>query len=102
MKVSVQCYTVRRELEQDLWGTFRALADIGLKYAELGGTYGLPPSELRRGLEEIGLGISGNHCSAKDLDSKMDEVISDNLALGCKYLTLGWVPASYYANGWAE
>ena len=34
MKLSIQLYTVRKELDADLGGTLQQLADLGLQYVE--------------------------------------------------------------------
>lgn len=100
MKLSVQCYTVRQALSQDLWGTFRALQAMGLNYVEVGGDYGVSASELKQGLDEIGLKVSASHASMDEIENGFDKVVEENRIYGCKCVVLSSVNKSKYSQGW--
>ncbi|HVL40189.1 MAG TPA: TIM barrel protein [Fimbriimonadaceae bacterium] len=100
MKLSVQCYTLREEFARDPWGTFKALRAMGLNYVELAGTYGLSAQELKDGLDEIGLRVSGAHIGLAQLRSELHRVIADAHTLENPYVILPWVGPPDYEQGW--
>ncbi len=100
MKLSVQCYTVREALAQDLWGTFRALKEIGLNYVEIGGDYGVSPAEMKLGLDKIGLKVSASHANMDELENHFQKVIDDNRIYGNNYVVLSSVNKAKYSRGW--
>jgi sugar phosphate isomerase/epimerase len=100
MKLSVQCYTLRDDFAKDVWGTFKALRNLGLNYVEIGGTYGMPARDLKAGLDDLGLRVSANHVGIQDLESKLDEVIDENLTLGNMCIVLPWIGEDRYGKGW--
>ena len=42
-KIALQVYSVRREMEQDFYGTLRAVKEIGYSGVEFAGLYGKDP-----------------------------------------------------------
>ncbi len=100
MKLSVQCYTVREALSQDLWGTFAALREIGLNYVEIGGDYGVSPSEMKAGLDKIGLKVSASHANMDELENHFQKVVDDNQIYDNSYVVLSSVNKAKYSQGW--
>ena len=101
MKLSIQTYTVQDYIEKDLWGTLKRLSDLGLHYVEIGGTFGLPAEELKAGLDNLGLGVSGMHTWLGNLENEFDKVVADNRTLGNKYIVLASVDRALHSQGWA-
>jgi sugar phosphate isomerase/epimerase len=77
--ISVQLYTLRTVLEQDLEGTLAALADIGYRKVELAGTYGRTAAEFRALLDRYGLAASSSHVG---IDGDLNQLIEDARTLG--------------------
>lgn len=100
MKLSVQCYTLRDTFANDVWGTYEALKKIGLNYVELAGTHGLSAAEMKKGLDGIGLKVSGAHIGLGELTNSLSQVIEDAKTLGNPYVILPWVGEDSYGKGW--
>jgi sugar phosphate isomerase/epimerase len=87
-RISVQLYTLRTLLEQDLDGTLAALADIGFRKVELAGTYGRGAAEFRSILDRHGLVATSSHVG---IDGDVDTLIADALTLGHTYVVVPYV-----------
>ena len=60
-KVGIQMYSVRDFCQQDFLGTIRQIADIGYKYVEFAGYYGVSAKDLRAVLAETGIEAPSAH-----------------------------------------
>jgi sugar phosphate isomerase/epimerase len=85
-KIGLQLYTVREAAGQDARGTLQKVAEIGYKYVELAGTYGLSPVEMRATLDEFGLEAVSSHESLDALTADLPGVLSRLNTIGCKYV----------------
>ncbi len=79
-KISIQLYTLRSILENDLEGTMSALADIGYRKVEMAGTYGRSAAEFRRILDANHIRATSTHVGIDGAD--LDQVIADARTLG--------------------
>ena len=102
MKLSMQTYTVRDKIENDLWGTLKGLRDMGLGYIEIGGTFGLPVKEFKDRLDGLGLKISGNHVGVAELEGNFERIVEENRILDNHYVILPSVDKELYSLGWAS
>jgi sugar phosphate isomerase/epimerase len=100
MKLSVQCYTLRDEFAKDVWGTYKALRDLGLNYIEVAGTHGLSAKELKAGLDKLGLKVSASHIGIGELEGNLAQVIEDNKVLENPCVVLPWIGEDRYGKGW--
>ncbi|MDX2065393.1 MAG: sugar phosphate isomerase/epimerase [Fimbriimonadaceae bacterium] len=101
MRLSVQLYTVRDHLSQDLPGTLSQIQEAGLKFVELAGDYGKSGSEWRALLDERGLTASGAHIGLDALEHRFDETVAFVKAVGFSLVIVPWIGSDAYANGWA-
>ncbi|MBC8064110.1 MAG: sugar phosphate isomerase/epimerase [Chlorobia bacterium] len=101
MRLSVQLYTLRQPLSDDLVGTLKAVKEMGLEYVELAGYQGLTAAELKKVLDDLGLKVSAGHWG---LDAVKDtaQVREDARILGTKHVVLPWISEETYAAGWVE
>ncbi|AIE84795.1 sugar phosphate isomerase/epimerase family protein [Fimbriimonas ginsengisoli] len=102
MRLSVQLYTLRDALSQDLPGTLAKVREIGLEYVELAGTYDRSADEWKALLAKNGLTASGSHIGIDALSSDLDAVIADAKTIGFKYVILPWIGNDVYADGWEK
>jgi sugar phosphate isomerase/epimerase len=86
-KISIQLYTLRSILEDDLEGTLSALADIGYRKVELAGTYGRTATEFRRILDRHHLRATSTHVG---IDGDLDQAIADAKILGNRKSNVAW------------
>jgi sugar phosphate isomerase/epimerase len=87
-RISVQLYTLRSLLENDLEGTLSALSDIGYRNVELAGTYGRTAAEFRQILDRQLLRATSSHIG---IDGDLDKAIADAKTLGHKYSAVPYV-----------
>jgi len=102
MRLSVQLYTVRDQLANDLEGTLQALKDMGLDYVELAGDYGRSAAEWAQLLGRIGLKVSGNHVGVDKIKSDLDGAIADAKTVGNPNIIIPWVGDDIRTMGWGE
>jgi len=100
MRLTVQLYTLRDQLAQDLRGTLEQVKAIGLEYVELAGDYGKSAAEWRTLLDELGLKASGSHIGVDALEGNFDKVLADAKTLGFPYVIVPWVSEDRYRDGW--
>lgn len=100
MRLSVQCWTLREEFQADPAEACRKVAEIGYRYVELAGTYGLPPAEFAACLEDSGLAVSGMHVGLDDCEREIGRVLKEAELFGAPHITVPWVAPETYADGW--
>lgn len=97
-KIGLQLYTVREAAGRDVRGTLKQVADIGYKYVELAGLYGLTPVEVRDTLREFGLTAVSSHESLDALVSDTSGIIGRMQTLGCPYVVCPGAPATHQTD----
>jgi len=100
MRLTVQLYTLRDPLSQDLPGTLAKVADIGLKYVEMAGMSGKTAEEWKTMLDGLGLKVSGAHIGLDAINEDFEGVVNDAKTLGFNFVIVPWVDASKYAGAW--
>lgn len=101
MRLTVQLYTLRQPMADDLTGTLKSIKDMGLEYVEPAGYNGLSASEFKAKLDEFGLKVSGAHWGLDAL-ADVEQVSADARLFGCKHVVLPWINSDKYAQGWVE
>ncbi|GLZ11788.1 sugar phosphate isomerase [Actinomadura sp. NBRC 104425] len=96
--ISIQLYTLRDLLSQDVEGTLRSLAAIGYRKVELAGTYGLTAAQFRRVLDRHGLHATSGHIS---LAEDMAPMFEDCVTLGHRFAVVPWASFST-ADEWKK
>ena len=69
--IALQLYSVADACGQDFVGTLRRVRDMGYTAVEFAG-YPLPPEEMKRTLEEIGLKPVSSHGNIGNIDAEID------------------------------
>jgi sugar phosphate isomerase/epimerase len=90
-KTGIQLYTVRQSMEQDVAETLKAIAAIGYDEVEFAGYYDVPPTELRKMLNDLGMTAPSSHIDARTLRDDPKKLLDAAAALGSKYITIGWL-----------
>lgn len=100
MRLSLQLFTVRDAMAQDLEGTLEAIREMGLEYVELAGTYGMAARDFGSVLGRNGLRASGSHVGIEAIEEDCERVIEEARAVDSE-----WVIVPYVAEGqrnWLE
>jgi sugar phosphate isomerase/epimerase len=87
-RISIQLYTLRSLLQNDLDGTLSALSDIGYRNVEMAGTYGRSAVEFRGALDRNHLHATSSHVG---IDGDLDQTIADAKILGHRYSAVPYV-----------
>lgn len=82
LKIGLQLYTLREELEQDFEGTLRKVAALGYKGVEFFHYFGRTAAEVKQLLNELGLVALGAHRPYDALLNDTEAEISYNLEIG--------------------
>jgi len=90
--IALQLYTVRDEIEKNLAGTLRKVAEIGYAGVEFAGFGEWEAAELKSLLAELQLEIAGGHVPIDQLEKELDRVIQFTLELGNPYIVCPWIP----------
>lgn len=100
--IALQMYTLRNESKNDFIGTLKAVAKIGYAGVELAGTYGVPPKELSKVLDGLGLKRAGGHCGVEALEKELSKVVEEYKTLKSAFITIPGLPATYTesADAW--
>jgi sugar phosphate isomerase/epimerase len=89
--IGLQLYTVRKEIENNLVGTLKQVAEIGYNAVELanysnGKFYGLNPKEFKKITDDLGLKILSTHNALNP--ENVQKSIEDCKTLGIEYVVL--------------
>ncbi len=92
--IGVQLYTVRKEINKDLIGTLKKVADIGYTSIEPAGYrngkfYGLSPKEFKILANDLGLKVISSHNGISP--ELIEKVVEDNASLGVEYTVLPYL-----------
>lgn len=91
--IGLELYSVRHDLEKDLRGTLKAVADMGYEGVEFAGYPKHPAEELRALLDELGLTCCGWHTPFELVqDVKLEETIAFNKKLGNRFIIIPGIP----------
>jgi len=90
--VAVQLYSVREDCAKDLFGTLKAIAEMGYEGVEFAGYHGRSAEELRKMLDDLGLKVAGTHTGIDTLrGDELKRTIEFNQTLGNKFLIIPWI-----------
>ncbi len=90
--IALQLYTVRHDIDKDLAGTLRQIAETGYAGVEFAGFKDWKAAELKSLLPKVRLEIAGGHVPIDQLENDLDRVIQFNLELGNPYVVCPWIP----------
>ncbi|MFD2334186.1 sugar phosphate isomerase/epimerase family protein [Cohnella sp. GCM10020058] len=85
LKVGLQLYTLRDELERDFEQTMRRVAEIGYEGVEFAGYYGYGPEQLRELLDRLSLKAVSTHVNVNRLRHHLDEELVMSEVLGNRF-----------------
>ena len=98
-KVGIQLYSLRDKMEADMYGTLKAVKEMGYDCVELAGYFGKTGEEIRSILDELGLEcVSVHHLI--DPDNGGEEVAKFLNTIGAKYAAIPWYNADEFHKNW--
>ncbi len=90
-KLGLQLYSVRNEMEKDMEGTIKAVADMGYDCVEFAGYFGRTAEEVREMCDRYGLEIVSVHQIHPPMLERPEEEIRFFKTLGIKYYAIPYV-----------
>ncbi|ASA21147.1 sugar phosphate isomerase/epimerase family protein [Paenibacillus donghaensis] len=91
LKIGLQLYTLREELEQDFEGTLRKVAALGYSGVEFYHFFGRSSADIKQLLDETGLVALGAHRPYDALLNETEQEIAYNLEIGNKRLVIPYL-----------
>ncbi len=91
LPVAVQLYSVRDNMQEDFYGTIKAMKDLGYDGVEFAGLYGENPEKIKAYCEEIDIIPISAHVPYFDMLEAPEKVLSDYAAIGCKYVAVPYL-----------
>ena len=92
MKLGLQLYSVRENLEKDFLGTLKKVREMGYEGGELSGIYGNSAKDVKAMFEEADLIPISAHVSYQDLMVDIEETVKTYYEIGCKYIAIPYLP----------
>ena len=92
MKLGLQLYSVREDLEKDFLGTLKKVRSMGYEGGELAGLYGNSAKDVKAMFEEADLIPISAHVSYQDLMVDIEETVKAYNEIGCKYIAIPYLP----------
>lgn len=90
--LGLQLYSLREQFKKDVPGTLDEIQRWGIKYAELAGTYDLPPEKFKQELAARNIRAIGAHFAYERYRDDPEGVAKEAKALGLKYAGCAWIP----------
>jgi sugar phosphate isomerase/epimerase len=90
--VGLQLYSLRNQFNQDVPGTLDKVKELGFRYVELAGTYGLTPKQFKAQLDAHGLVAISAHFPYEEFRDNPEGVVRQAKTLGVKYAGCAWIP----------
>lgn len=91
MRLSLQLYTIRDAMAQNMEGTLAAIRSTGLEYVELAGFYGNTAAGFADILNRHGFKVSGSHTGIEALEQDFDQVVADSKTLGNEWVIVPYI-----------
>jgi sugar phosphate isomerase/epimerase len=92
VRLAVQLYTLREQLEEDLEATLAALAATGVREVELAGFHGRRVAAFRAALDAAGLDAVSAHVPLERFETDLEHVLEEARVLTVEALVVPWVP----------
>lgn len=95
MKLGLQLFSVREDLEKDFLGTLKKVKKIGYEGGELAGLYGKTAQEVKQAFEEADLIPISAHVAYQDLIPDIEGLVKTYREIGCQYIVIPYLPADF-------
>ncbi len=92
MRLALQLYSVREDMEKDFLGTLKKVKEMGYEGGELAGLYGKSASEVKAFFAEADLVPVSAHVAYQDLMPDIDGLVKAYKEIGCKYIVIPYLP----------
>lgn len=91
MKIGLQLYSVRDEMEKDMDKTLKAVSDMGYDCVEFAGFFGRSAGEVAGMLKKYGLEAASAHIGLEELAENRDGILDFCRVLGMRYAAVPYM-----------
>ena len=91
-KPGLQLYTIRSEMQKDVPGSLKRVAQTGYREVEFAGYFGHTPAEIRTMVADLAMTAPSSHVPLDAIRGKPAQLIADAKEAGHQYLVLAWIP----------
>lgn len=82
MDYGIQMYSVRDITAQNMEGALKAVTEMGYRYVEFAGFFGLSAETVKGWLDKYGLTVSGTHTGLRELDEDFEGTVKYHKTIG--------------------
>ena len=93
--IGIQLYSLREYAAKDFVAVLKKVADIGYKYVEPAGFWDLRPSELKKMVEDLGMGMVSSHSPWARGKANSGECMEIASILGLNKIVCGFGPDDF-------
>ncbi len=93
--IGIQLYSLRDYAAEDFAATLKKVAAIGYKYVEPAGFWDMRPSELKKMVEDLGMGMVSSHSPWARSKANTGECMELASILGLNKIVCGYGPESF-------
>lgn len=90
--VAMQLYTLRQECAADFPGTLAKVAEMGYPAVQVSGTHGQKAKDIRKVMDDLGLGSAGTHVALDLLEKDFRAAVDLVKDLGTEWAIVPWLP----------
>ena len=83
MEYGIQLYSVRDLTEKNMDEALRQVSELGYKFVEFAGFFGIPAEAIKAMLDKYGLKVSGTHTGWTEIAEHFEETVAYHKAIGC-------------------
>lgn len=85
---TLQLYSVRDAMEQDVRQALKRVAALGYQRVEFAGFYDIPSETLRDWLAESKLSVFGSHMPCDTIEDDFEAIVQYHHTIGCERITI--------------
>ncbi len=89
--IGIQLYTVRAEMERDMPGTLKKIADIGYNEVEFHNYFGMPPAAVKKLIVDLGMTSPSMHLNAREVREDPEPLLEAVKEVGHDFATVAWL-----------
>ncbi len=82
LKIGLQLYSMRDEMEKDVYSTLKKVKEIGYDYVEFAGFFGIEADDMKKMLDEIGLKAISVHQTLEGFLEKSEYLVNYYKTIG--------------------
>ena len=92
MKLALQLYSIREDMEKDFFGTLKKVKEMGYDGCEFAGLYGNDPEKINEECQKLGLVPISAHVAYQDIIQDIEKAVDTYSKIGCKYMVIPYLP----------